>query len=171
LPKKFWKNKGSRFSYPDLNFEKLYFFNFSVQKPLAILAPIWIELFWENSLRNYKKTKNKLCILLFFFWFSLPDQQKFSRTLFDFLVISLECWNLFPVLEKIWQNGRNLTRHNEWDNLYLLRYDSIRPLVLSDERKVLLNKTRLFSLRRYSPFTRREWLTVLYFLFRWWREL
>jgi hypothetical protein len=53
---------------------------------------------------------------------------------------------------------------------YLLRYDSLRSLLLSDEREVLLNKTLLFSLRRDSPFTRRECLNVLYNLFRCGRE-
>jgi hypothetical protein len=36
---------------------------------------------------------------------------------------------------------------------YLLNDYSFRPVILSDERKVLLNKTLLFSLRRDSPFT------------------
>jgi hypothetical protein len=49
---------------------------------------------------------------------------------------------------------------------YLLRDVSLRSLLLSDERKVLLNKTLLFSLRRDSPFTRRECLNVLWGIFR-----
>jgi hypothetical protein len=47
---------------------------------------------------------------------------------------------------------------------YLLRNDSLRSLLLSDETKVLVNKTLLFSLRRDSPFTRRECLHVLMIL-------
>jgi hypothetical protein len=53
---------------------------------------------------------------------------------------------------------------------YLLPNDSFRPLLLSDERKVLLNKTLLFSLRRDCPFTRRECLNVLNLLFYYGRE-
>jgi hypothetical protein len=53
---------------------------------------------------------------------------------------------------------------------YLLWDDSLRSLLLSDERKVLLNKTLLFSLRRDSPFTRRECLDILYILFSYGRE-
>jgi hypothetical protein len=48
---------------------------------------------------------------------------------------------------------------------YLLSNDSLRFLLLSDERKVFLNKTLLFSLRRDSPFTRRECLHVFNYLF------
>jgi hypothetical protein len=44
----------------------------------------------------------------------------------------------------------------------ILRNDSLRSLLLSDERKILLNKTLLFSLRRDSPFTRRECLNVVW---------
>jgi hypothetical protein len=43
---------------------------------------------------------------------------------------------------------------------YLLTNDSLRSLLVSDERQVLLNKTLLFSLRRDSSFTRRECLNV-----------
>jgi hypothetical protein len=50
-----------------------------------------------------------------------------------------------------------------WDDL--LQNDSFRSLLLSDERKVLLNKTLSFSLRRDSLFTRRECLHVLWNLF------
>jgi hypothetical protein len=49
---------------------------------------------------------------------------------------------------------------------YLLGNDSLRSLLLSDERKILLNKTLLFSFRRDSPFTRRECLNILCVLFR-----
>jgi hypothetical protein len=55
-----------------------------------------------------------------------------------------------------------------WD--YLLSNDSLRPLLLLDERKILLNKTLLFSLRRDSPFTRRECLNVLEILFSYGKE-
>jgi hypothetical protein len=48
---------------------------------------------------------------------------------------------------------------------YLLFRDSLRSILLSDERKVLLKKTLLFALRRDSPFTRSECLNVLWNLF------
>jgi hypothetical protein len=51
-----------------------------------------------------------------------------------------------------------------------LKNDSVQSLLLSDERNVLLNKTLLFSLRRDSPFTRRECLHVLEILFMKGRE-
>jgi hypothetical protein len=47
----------------------------------------------------------------------------------------------------------------------LIKDDSLRSLLLSDERKVLLNKTLLFSLRRDIPFARRECPNVLDRLF------
>jgi hypothetical protein len=53
---------------------------------------------------------------------------------------------------------------------YLLENDSLRSLLLSDERNLLLNKTLLFSLRRDSPFTRTLCLHVLYLLFHYGRE-
>jgi hypothetical protein len=49
---------------------------------------------------------------------------------------------------------------------YVLNDDSFRSLLLSDERKVLLNKTLLFILGRDSPLTRREYLNVLDLLFK-----
>jgi hypothetical protein len=48
---------------------------------------------------------------------------------------------------------------------YFLNDDSFRSLLLSDERKVVLDQTLLFSLRRDSPFTRRQCLNVLWYLF------
>jgi hypothetical protein len=51
----------------------------------------------------------------------------------------------------------------------LLNY-SLRSVLLSDERKVLLHKTLLFSLRRDSPFTRTQCLHVLWYLFMEGRE-
>jgi hypothetical protein len=53
----------------------------------------------------------------------------------------------------------------------ILNDNSLRSLLLSDERKLLLNKTLLFSLRRDSPFTRRECLDVLLTLFFYGREI
>jgi hypothetical protein len=52
----------------------------------------------------------------------------------------------------------------------LLNDNSVRSLLLSDERKVVLNKTLLFSLRRDSPLTRRQCLNDLEILFFYGRE-
>jgi hypothetical protein len=52
----------------------------------------------------------------------------------------------------------------------LLQNDSLRFVLLSDERKVFLLKTLFFCLRRDAPLTRRECLNVLEIVFNHGRE-